>query len=153
MRWVRALVVAALTLSASVAAAQTRVHVWHAYRGAEEDGLRRAADAFMQEHPDVRVVLVAQPFGAYASKLESAIPTGNGPDLFIDTHDRVASYVTAHLVEPVTPSDPEAFESRIDAAHRDAFRVDGTLYGFPLSLKGAALYVNDALVAGDVEAL
>lgn len=153
---IRAKSMAALCLvlvSALPAAAQERVEVWHAYRGEEEEGLRAAAQAFMAANRDVRLRLVAQPFGAYASKLESAIPTGNGPDLFIDTHDRVASYVASGLVEPVEPADRAAFEARIEAAHRAAFVIDGALRGYPLSLKAPALYVNAALVEGEIVAL
>ncbi|MBX3270345.1 MAG: extracellular solute-binding protein [Sandaracinaceae bacterium] len=144
---------AAPLVAPAVAAAQERVEVWHAYRGEEEEGLRAAAAAFMRASPDVRVRLVAQPFGAYASKLESAIPTGNGPDLFIDTHDRVASYVAASLIVAVEPADRAAFEARIEPAHRAALTIEGALRGYPLSVKAPALYVNTAFVAGEVEAL
>jgi len=154
MRRLLQLALAALLLSPMARVhAQERVEVWHAYRGQEEEGLRRAAETFMQANGDLRIVLVAQPFGAYASKLESAIPTGNGPDLFIDTHDRIASYVSAGLVLPAELPDVPAFEARIEETHRAAFTVDGVLRGYPLSLKGAALYVNLDLVEGEVVAL
>ncbi|MEZ4339875.1 MAG: extracellular solute-binding protein [Sandaracinaceae bacterium] len=154
MRRLLSIVALGLALAGALpVAAQERVEVWHAYRGEEEEGLRAAAEAFMAAQPDVRILLVAQPFGAYASKLESAIPTGNGPDLFIDTHDRVASYVTSGLVVAVEPADPAAFAARIAAPHRAAFEIDGALRGYPLSLKAPALYVNAALVDGEVVAL
>ncbi len=149
----RLALVAMLLSTVSIARAQERVEVWHAYRGQEEEGLRRAAAVFMESNPEFVIVLVAQPFGAYASKLESAIPTGNGPDLFIDTHDRIASYVTSGLVMLVEPADPTAFEARIAPAHRSAFTIGGVLYGYPLSLKGAALYVNLDLVPEEIVAL
>ena len=153
MRRILPLVAALVAFGHASAHAQerTRVTVWHAYQrdGQEEEALRLAARAFERESPDVRIVLAAQPFGAYASKLESAIPTGNGPDLFIDAHDRVTSYVASGLVTPVERLD----EARVEAAHQEAFEVEGALYGVPLSLKSAALYVNTALVAGEIEAL
>ena len=146
-----------LTGSPGLVCAQERVEVWHAYRGQEQDGLQSAVDAFNRANPDLRVVLVAQPFGAYASKLESAIPTGNGPALFIDTHDRVASYVAAGIVRPVRLGRGELSASEFDAhiapAHRAALTRDETLYGYPLSLKVAALYVNLELVDRPIETL
>ncbi|GAB5541443.1 MAG: extracellular solute-binding protein [Sandaracinaceae bacterium] len=130
--------------------AQSPVVVWHAYRGQEEHALQQVVSAFEAEHPGVRVRLVAQPFGAYASKLESAIPTGNGPDLFIDAHDRIESFASRGLLAPIEPPDPEVFADRLEGRHRAAFTVDGAIYGYPLSVKTAALYVNEALVSEPV---
>ena len=148
-----ALLAVLLSQGSSFAQERARVVVWHAYRGEEEQALRDLARAFERENRGVQVVLLAQPFGAYASKLESAIPTGNGPDLFIDAHDRIASYASGHLLAEIAPLDAARFESRIDPRHRAAFTHEGTLYGFPLSLKTAALYVNEDLVHGDVDTL
>lgn len=135
----------------TVGQAPVDVVVWHAYRGQEEAALRQVARAFEAENPDVRVRLVAQPFGAYASKLESAIPTGNGPDLFIDAHDRIESFASRGLLQPITPPDAEAFARRLDGRHQAAFTALGALHGYPLSVKTAALYVNASLAPGPIE--
>ncbi|MFK7990682.1 MAG: extracellular solute-binding protein [Sandaracinaceae bacterium] len=147
---IASLLVGALLLLAAPCHAQTVV-VWHAYRGQEEAALQQVAEAFEAEHPDIDVVLAAQPFGAYASKLESAIPTGHGPDLFIDAHDRVGSYAERGLVAGL--DDAAALQARIDPAHLGAFTDGGVLYGVPLSLKCAALYVNTSLVDGPIRSL
>lgn len=138
---VRAGLVLAGLVFAAPAAAQTRVHLWHAYGDAEEDAIREVARAFERENPGVRVELLANAFGAYASKLESAIPTGRGPDVFIDAHERLASYLERRLVVPLEGADT----SDLEPAHLDALRSGGALYGLPLSAKCAALYLNDAL--------
>ena len=145
----RALLALLLLAAPSLAHAQTNLRVWHAYRGQEEAALVAAARAFEASEPGVHVLLVAQPFGAYASKLGSAIPTGNGPDLFIDTHDRVSRYANEALLAEV---DHGPLAARMDEAHLAAFLVEGTARGVPLSLKCGALYVNDVRVA-DVDAV
>ncbi len=116
------------------------VVLWHAYRGDEEKALEQVARDFEKEHPGVRVEMLAVPFEAYLSKLESAAPRGHGPDVFIDAHTRLSAYrqakVTAEI--PTGVVDASAYESpSIDAV--------GT-YGVPLSTKCVALYVNDALL-------
>lgn len=146
----RALLALLLLATPSLAHAQTNLRVWHAYRGQEEAALVAAARAFEASEPGVHVLLVAQPFGAYASKLGSAIPTGNGPDLFIDTHDRVSRYANEALLAEV---DHGPLSARMDEAHLAAFLVEGTARGVPLSLKCGALYVNAALVDGPIETL
>ncbi len=118
------------------------LRVWHAYNGAEERALSEALDAYRAE-TGTSVSVLAVAFGAYSSKLESAIPAGHGPDLFIDAHGRVASYQRAGLVAPLVEDGGSAQElAAFLPAHVDALRVEGKVYGAPLALKSLALYVN-----------
>jgi len=115
------------------------VVLWHAYRGDEEKAIAEVARDFEKTHPGVRVELLAVPFEAYLSKLESAAPRGHGPDVFIDAHTRLGAYrqakVTAEI--PAGVIDANDYEASIDDAVGK--------YGVPLSTKCVALYVNDAL--------
>ena len=88
----RVLIALAL-LGPSIASAQP-LQLWHAYGGAEEEALREAVRAYEEETGE-HVELLAVAFGAYASKLQSAIPTGRGPDVFIDAHERLARRIVA----------------------------------------------------------
>jgi arabinogalactan oligomer/maltooligosaccharide transport system permease protein len=161
--FVRLLACFALVLVApSLAHAQrpTTVQLWHAYGdgSAEERALREVVRDFESTHPNVRVELLANAFGAYASKLESAIPTGRGPDVFIDAHERLASYLERRIIVPFEGADgvvggAAAYTNGLEPTHLDALRSDGVVYGLPLSAKCAALYVNDALFSGEVRDL
>lgn len=150
-------VLAALLLTAlaptSITHAQrpTTVQLWHAYGdgSAEERALREVVRDFESANPTIRVELLANAFGAYASKLESAVPTGRGPDVFIDAHERLASYLERRIIVPFEGADT----SGLEPAHLDALRSGGEIYGLPLSAKCAALYVNDALFPGEVRDL
>ena len=66
-------------------ASAAELTVWHAYSGAEEAALVEAGRAYTDE-TGTAVRTVAIPFGAFDSKVETAIPRGNGPDLFIAAH-------------------------------------------------------------------
>jgi hypothetical protein len=95
MRWLwTVLALAALTgyARAEEPRAEGPVRLWHAYTGQEEQALREAVARYKVTHPAIRVELLAIPFGSYASKLESAIAVGRGPDLFIDAHERLPQY-------------------------------------------------------------
>ena len=83
----------------SLASAQP-LQLWHAYGGAEEEALRQSVRAY-EEATGHDVELLAVAFGAYAAKLQSAIPTGRGPDVFIDAHERLATYVQAGLIRGI----------------------------------------------------
>jgi arabinogalactan oligomer/maltooligosaccharide transport system permease protein len=153
----RAVVLLTLLLAPSPAEAAT-LRLWHAYRegGKEQEALREILESFQKAHPGVTVETLAVPFEGYASKLGAAIPAGNGPDLFIDAHERVGDYHRRGLVTAVGAALPESERGDFARAALDAVTLDGTLYGVPLARKCLALYLNDALVPQnppDLEAL
>ncbi len=121
------------------------MHVWHAYRGAEEKALLVLAErARAAGHP---VELLSVPFGAYASKLESAIKIGHGPDVFLDAHERLGSYVSQGLLARLPVTLNELLLRGVAAEDIDVVSMpDGGVYGVPIAHKTVALYVNDALL-------
>src|SRR5258706_8819337 len=76
------------------------VVVWHAYGGGEEQALKKITARYEKE-PQTRVTLLAVPYEAFLSKLEAAIPRGNGPDVVIGPHNRLGEYLLHQLVAPV----------------------------------------------------
>ena len=136
----RALIVALALLLPTGVHAQA-LKLWHAYGGAEEEALRQAVRAY-EAATGERVELLSVAFGAYLSKLQSAIPTGRGPDVFIDAHERLATYVQADLIRPLT------LDLDLDASSVAALEYGprAETWGVPLSLKCAALYLNTRLV-------
>ena len=142
-RW---LVLLALLLAARPAAARERLTLWAAYTGREEAGLRAATAAFQAEHAELELVVLTLPFGAYLSKLEAAIPTGNGPDVFIDSHERMPELLSRDLLQPFSAD--AGSESGFSESALSALSTAGVRYGAPLALKSLALYVNTQLVPG-----
>lgn len=124
-----------------------RLVVWHAYRGDEQTALDAALATWRAQHPGATIEELAVPFDAYASKLESAIPHGHGPDVFIDAHERLASYRERALVVPFTDRIADA-TAAYDPTSVAAFTAGGQLWGLPLSAKCVALYLNPALWHG-----
>src|SRR5688500_15751163 len=80
------------------------IRLWHAYRGDEEKALAAILETWKGEPIEV----LALPFDAFASKLSAAIPLGDGPDLFLDAHERLGEYRARRLVAPID----DALESR-----------------------------------------
>jgi arabinogalactan oligomer/maltooligosaccharide transport system permease protein len=117
------------------------IQVWHAYTGQEEAALEQVAAGWGASN-DVKVVLNPQSFGAYASKLETAVPRGNGPDLFIAAHDGLGKWVAMDVVAPVE-LDLEPFLP----ATRDAVRWNEATYGIPLAYKSLLLLYNPELIS------
>ncbi len=122
------------------------VVLWHAYQGAEKSALEELVDQLNDSRDDLRVKLVSVPYAAFADKITNAIPNGNGPDLFIFSHDRIGDWQAKGLIEPV--------EFFVDEAQADKFLYDGvaalaykrSLYGLPLAMKSLALFYRTDMV-------
>ncbi len=117
--------------------ALAQVIVWHAYRGAEEQALQQAIDAYDAATPGVTVRAVPVPFDAYQQKRAAAIPHGNGPDLFIASHEGLGEWRRDGLVAPFAAGlAPDEFMDGLVTP----LVADGRTYGLPLAWKTAALF-------------
>lgn len=122
--------------------APLELKLWHAYRDAEEAALLEAARVY-KEQTGVQVSLVGVAFGAYSSKVETAVPRGNGPDLLIGAHDSLTKWVRLGVVEPV----PAGIDEGTYRAHADAsLSLGEKRYGWPLAFKTLVLLYNPELV-------
>ncbi|MFT5682745.1 MAG: arabinogalactan oligomer/maltooligosaccharide transport system permease protein [Myxococcota bacterium] len=128
-------------LSLSALAEPTELTLWHAYRGEERAALEGLLEEYDEAHPDILVVPLALPYESFFTKLESAAPRGNGPDLFIAAHERVGSWAESGLVAPVDIEADLFHPATVEALH-----YDGAQYGLPMSFKCLALYYNRALL-------
>lgn len=116
------------------------IRLWHSQRGDEEKALEEIVSRF-KESP---VELLAVPSDAFKSKVTSSVQFGEGPDLFIDAHNRIGDYVSRNVIAPVGDAlDPAAFVG----PPLDAVTIGGKAYGLPLSQKSVALYINTDLVS------
>jgi arabinogalactan oligomer/maltooligosaccharide transport system permease protein len=136
----------AALLFASPARADEHVVLWHSYRGDEERALAAAVHDFEQRHPGVSVEVLAIPYEAYAAKLQAAIPRAHGPDLFIQAHQWIGSYLDEKLIEPTGAAYPDSDVAGFDATATRAVTWKGVRYAVPLANKCVALYVNSDLV-------
>ena len=126
----------------SSAAAEPELKLWHAYRGAEREALEQLAEDFAKETPGLEISTLALPYDSFSSKLEAAIPRGNGPDLFIAAHERIGAWSQAGLITPVELPDGGS----LHPTTVEAVQFGGETYGIPLSFKCLALFVNDSLL-------
>ncbi len=138
------LLAVALTVATTSVALAAPLTLWHAYRGEEREALDQLAEAWNHAHPDAPLTLLALPYEAYATKLASAIPNGNGPDLFIFAHERVGEWSRSGLIAETEFADVAA--RRFLSVTLDALRFEGKTYGWPLAFKSLALFVHPELL-------
>jgi arabinogalactan oligomer/maltooligosaccharide transport system permease protein len=119
------------------------LRLWHAYRDAEAEALVAVVEAFTQQTGH-KVELLAVAHESFGSKLVATIPRGQGPDVFIDSHERLGDYRTRELVGPADAALEDA--AVYSPPTLAAVLQDGVHWGVPLSAKSVALYVNTRLV-------
>ena len=137
-----------LVLSLLVACSEPKgVVLWHAYNGDERVALEATAAAWNTAHPDQPLTLVAVPYDAFADKLSSAIPRGNGPDLFIYPQDRIGDWAAAAVIEPLEFWVDDARADRFTEQSLGAMAYHGSLWGLPMTVKSLVLYYRTDLAA------
>ncbi|MBL8971998.1 MAG: extracellular solute-binding protein [Myxococcales bacterium] len=142
----RACLLLLLLLLPGLARADEPVRLWHAYRDAELATLIQIVEQYT-EAGGSKVELLAVAHESFGSKLAAAIPLGDGPDLFIDAHERIGDYRQRDLLGPADAAITRDADYAANALA--AVRQDGVTWGVPLSLKFVALYVNTDLVPED----
>lgn len=131
------------------AALAGEVTLWHAYRGEERDALEGLVATYNAAHPGTVVQPIFVPYGEMANKVDTAVPRGNGPDLFVYAHERIADWAANGVVMPVSRARQPGEGPQRDflPVTVEALTRDGQVWGWPLNAKCLALFYNKALVA------
>ncbi len=133
--WVIAL---ALVASIGLAAVPGRLTIWCSEK--QVGVLQRLGDEFEAQY-GIPVDVVEVPFGDIQTKFLTAAPAGEGPDIIVGAHDRIAELVVNGLLTPVdflTARDKAEF---MDTA-LEAFSYGGKLYGIPYAIEAMAFIYN-----------
>ncbi|MDB4967954.1 MAG: sugar transporter substrate-binding protein [Myxococcales bacterium] len=125
----------------------TQLVVWHSYRADEQRAFEACVQEWNRAHHDVHVEALALPHDGYASKLEAAIPRGNGPDLFVGSHDALGDWARAGVVTPIEGLVPAGSLTQFLDGTVAPLRVGGHLYGLPLAFKTIVLFYRTDLIA------
>jgi maltose-binding protein MalE len=136
----------AIALGACGQPREPGVVLWHAYTGPERTALEHTAATWNGKHPEMPLTLVAVPHDSFADKLTSAIPRGNGPDLYIYADDRIGAWADAGTLEPIEFWVDDARADRFSSQAMAGMAYRGSLWGLPLAVKSLVLYVRTDLV-------
>lgn len=122
--------------------AGAKLVVW--YSASEKALVEEAAKTFKDKYGiDVEI----QDVGPDKSieKIINDGPAGVGADVFLAVHDRLGAAVQAGVV---LPNDLHEAESKANNSDKsvEAFTIDDTLYGYPMSVETTAVFYNKDIV-------
>ncbi|MGW3295942.1 ABC transporter substrate-binding protein [Streptomyces xiamenensis] len=103
--------------------------------------IEEAKADFAEQHPDVTVEFVAQPFDQYYTLLGTAMRTGQGPDVMLFN----GGGQLRERADDLLPLDDYVAQDLRRLAGWEAFSRDGTVYAAPVTLQGHPIYYNKAL--------
>lgn len=130
----------ALFASLVSACSEPGMVLWHAYSGNERTALESSLARYNLRHPEAPLLAVAVPYAGMADKLASAIPHGNGPDIFIYPHDRLGDWVSAGTIEPLEFWLDDNLVERFDPVALRAMVARGSLWALPIAVKTEAMF-------------
>jgi arabinogalactan oligomer/maltooligosaccharide transport system substrate-binding protein len=105
--------------------------------------LPRFVNAFTARNPGTLIKIVEVPFDQTLAQLQQAGPSGQGPDLFIGTHEWLGALVPARAVAPINLG---AKKGAFVPVTTQAFTYEGQTYGVPFAFQNVALLRNTTLV-------
>ncbi|WP_159501415.1 maltose ABC transporter substrate-binding protein [Microbacterium sp. 18062] len=113
-----------------------------------EQAISDAAAAF-EEETGASITLVQKNFEDLRNDFIAQVPTGEGPDITVGSHDWLGALVAAGVVDTIDLGDKA---SEFESVALEAMTYDGQLYALPYSLETVALVQNVDLVGAEAPA-
>lgn len=125
--------------------AQTIINFYY-WDEAQKAGMDDLIALFEESQDNIKVEPTIVPWNEYWTKLQTALPTGTGPDVFW-MNMNVNDYITPGLLLDLTDRIEEAGidMSKFPEAVTDYYVADDRIYGIPKDYDGTGLYYNKAI--------
>ena len=131
------------------AADQTTVEWWHISQN--DPGLtafQDAANAYMADHPDVKIDVTVLANEAFKAKLATAMQSGSPPDMFQSWGGGVLNqYAEAGLVRDITADLARTTGAPRSTRRPSLYTIDGKTYGVPWDVGMVGFWYNKDLFA------
>jgi multiple sugar transport system substrate-binding protein len=125
---------------------------WSGFTGGDKKAYEDLIQQFNDEHDDIQVDYVLQPWDSIAQKLPTSIASGSGPDLATPDYNvatvqqYVANDLALALSDLVGDGDTQVPEGALPETIVDSFSVDDELYAAPANFATLMLYYNKELL-------
>ncbi|WP_240321267.1 sugar ABC transporter substrate-binding protein [Paenibacillus sp. O199] len=113
----------------------------------QQPAMEAIADAFTEQHPNIKVKVDAIPWGEYWTKMSAAAPAGMLPDVFWMHGGQFMKYAEGQFLEPITDKvqaneiDLNNYASNLVSI----YTMDGQNYGIPKDFDTIGLAYNKEL--------
>lgn len=147
-RMLSVLLLVVVAVAVNAAALQGKVVVWVHHYDVEAAFVKDLTDKFMKANPGVTVDFQSIPYDTYWDKLNVALGSGSGPDVFRVPVNVLGEYYTRNQIVPI-PADLYTNASLATTFSPNILELmkmgDGKFYGLPSSVMPLVLIFNDTL--------
>jgi ABC-type glycerol-3-phosphate transport system substrate-binding protein len=125
---------------------------WSGFTGGDKQAYEDLIQKFNDEHENIQIDYVLQPWDSIAQKLPTSIASGSGPDLATPDYNvaTIQQYAANGLALPlddlIGDGDTQVPEGVLPDTIVDSFTVDGKLYAAPANFATLLLYYNKGLL-------
>ncbi|RAV18890.1 sugar ABC transporter substrate-binding protein [Paenibacillus contaminans] len=127
--------------------------LWHSFtQGARNDFMKEAADAFMAEHPDVKIKIETFAWPEFYTKWTTGLAAGQVPDVSTALPNHVVEMLDAEALVPLNDVIDKIGRSRFYEAPLKEGTIDGQNYSIPLYSHAQVMwYRKDLLQQANLE--
>ncbi len=133
--------------------ASRKIVLWHAYAGQQDkvDFINWALDGFKSANPDIAIEEVASEQSAYKTKLQTAMASGNAPDVFYSLPGGfLKAFVDSGQVAKLDDElAKDGWGDGFIPSALSAVAFDGGTYAVPIDLDAAAVWYNKKMFAAN----
>jgi arabinogalactan oligomer / maltooligosaccharide transport system substrate-binding protein len=124
------------------APAIVRLTLWHSWSGAKLDALNNLARSYEQNHPDVRISLIAQPATDMLRAYGLSVADGSAPQILLLLGRYVGDLAERKYIAPLDDALSEDDLAALLPQAVDSGRVNGQLYAIPISFDMLTLFYD-----------
>ncbi len=136
----------AFAAGAAMSAQAVEIEYWQYTFDARVEAIDKLIEEFEAANPDIEVIHTNFPYAEYRTKVATAVPSGEGPDVVQLFYGWLDAYREADLLAPL----PQDMFSNAEIEGEffpmvQAMNVDGAYYGLPTAVRSLALFWNTDL--------
>lgn len=120
------------------------INVWYWDQNADEI-YKEMAQEYEAAHPGISIKLTVIPWADYWTKLQIALPTGTGPDIFWLNHPNAVSYLPTGLVMNLEDQTAKINFDNFNEIYYKPYMYNNDRYGVPIFFDSVILYYNKAM--------
>ena len=134
----------------AVAVEEGALSFWSLFTGGDGEYFGQVADAYNAADPTMPVQVITLVWADYYTKLQTAVATGNGPDIGVSHVSKLYELAETGVVEPITDYLDELgvdLTQYFTQTTIDSVTFDGDVYAIPLDTHSEIFYYNTDVLA------
>ena len=129
----------------AVAIKEGDLSFWSLFTGGDGEWFGKIADQYNATNPDDPVDVVTLVWADYYTKLQTAVSTGNGPDIGVSHVSKLYELAETGAIQPIDDYLDQLginLSDYYEQASIDSVTVDGHIYAIPLDTHAEVMYYN-----------